>query len=130
MNGKTDKYITSFLVISCGDIKIEQLEEITFTDKKELLIREGFYITSLNSVNKCVVGRPIEETRRLYKLMNYEKILTQKNIKHVCKSCGGFYTQCNYSHHIKTLKHLNVNSFFLNNQNPIINSCDYTIMVN
>ena len=51
-------YQSSFDIIECGDYKIELVEDVVGTDKKDLLIRERYYIENNDCVNRIVpLGR-------------------------------------------------------------------------
>jgi len=50
-------YVSSFEVIKHGDSKIALLETYYFEDRKDLLLREGYYQNELNDVcNKLIAG--------------------------------------------------------------------------
>ena len=51
-------YQSSFDIIECGDYKIELVEDVVGTDKKDLLTRERYYIENNDCVNRLVpLGR-------------------------------------------------------------------------
>jgi len=67
-NDNTKSYYTSFLVLECGDYKIELLEEYACNNKGQLCKKEGEYIRNNECVNRCIAGRTSKE----YKKENYE----------------------------------------------------------
>ena len=91
LNGK-QKYITSYEIIKFSDCIIELIEKVNCDNKKDLLIREGYYIRLYknNVVNKYIAGR----TRNEYK----------KQIKNCL--CGSKYTLRHKARHLRTKKHI------------------------
>lgn len=72
------------------NLKIVLIEEITYNNKRELLNREGFYIKSMNCINKNIPRTREEykldnkdilnERLKQWQLENKEKISQQKKI--------------------------------------------------
>lgn len=105
-------FISSFDVIMHGSYFIELVEEIKCENRKELNIREGYFIrTTPNCVNKNIAGRTykqwkadniemVKERDRLYRLVNRERI-----VKKCDCICGGKYTMQNKARHLQTLMH-------------------------
>jgi hypothetical protein len=63
-------YVTSFEIFKNGDYEIILIENYPCLSKKELHLREGYFIKELNTVNKVVAGRSDEE----YRTDNKDKI--------------------------------------------------------
>ena len=113
--------VKSFDVLKNGDYKIELLENCDIKTKQELLERERFYIENNDCLNKNIPGRTDKEYKQYqkeykkdYYFNNKEKIndihkeyretnKDKANEKFDCE-CGGKYTNCGKSHHIKTNK--------------------------
>ena len=66
----TKNYMTSYLVLDCGDYKIELLEDYACNNKQQLDKKEGDYIKNNECVNKKISGR----THKEYNIDNAEKI--------------------------------------------------------
>ena len=124
--------VRSFNILKNNDYKIELIEKCDIKTKEELLARERFYIENNNCLNKNIPGRTNKEFKQEYYLNNKDKLdiihkdyyfnnkekiaikkkeYTVKNNeklkeKFVCQ-CGGRYTRCGKSQHIKTTIHLN-----------------------
>jgi hypothetical protein len=54
-------------ILECGDYKIELVEDVVGTNKKDLLARERYYIENNECVNRVVplgktIGRPLGKT--------------------------------------------------------------------
>jgi hypothetical protein len=56
LNGK-GKYYTSFKIIETDNYDIQLIEAYPCNNKMELHAREGYYIKSMDCVNRCVAGR-------------------------------------------------------------------------
>jgi len=69
LNGK-GHYYASFEILKLGDCKIELVEDYPCSSKKELELREKYYITSFECVNKSIPRRTTKE----YLEANKEKI--------------------------------------------------------
>ena len=114
--------ITSFKIIKNNDYKIELFENCDIKTKQELLTRERYYIENNECLNKNIPGRTHKQYRidnkdkkqryrddnkdkqNVYN-MNYRVNNKDKtNEKFECE-CGGKYTRCHKSHHIKSQKH-------------------------
>ena len=115
----------SFDVLKNNDYKIELIENCNIKTKQELLARERFYIENNNCLNKNIPGNLDDKGTQQYqkdyyndnknKIDDYQKEYREANKDKKKEKlncvCGGNYTHCNKSHHIKTTKHLN---FFKN----------------
>lgn len=102
--GKHDKYYTSFEVLHQDDCIIECVLLYPCNNKRELELKEGYYIRNNECVNRIVPGRSIKEWRE----DNKERIALQnakyRKEKFTC-ACGGKYTKDHKSQHMKTKKH-------------------------
>lgn len=85
------RYTTSFKIMEYGDAKIELIENVECKDKEELVAREGYYIRTLDCVNKVIPDRTEKE---------------RKSEKIKCK-CGSVITRGGLSEHRRTKKHMN-----------------------
>ena len=112
--------IKSFDIIKNNDYKIELIENCEITTKQELLERERYYIQDNECLNNNIPGRTDKEyqqyqkdyynenkdeltiKRKEYNDKNKDKL----NEKIKCP-CGGNYTNCNKSHHLRSNKHKN-----------------------
>lgn len=72
-NGKFP-YTTSFKILECGYAKIELIEKVECKCKEELTAKEGYYIRTLDCVNKQIPGRTRTEYNKQYYESNKEKI--------------------------------------------------------
>lgn len=80
-----------------------QIEEYPCSNSNEAGARERYWYETLNAkLNICVPNRSDKE----YKNMNREIINEKQKYKFNCE-CGGKYTKCHKSEHIKNEKHLN-----------------------
>jgi len=68
-------YIKSFDIIKNDDYKIEELEFIEYENKKELYLREKFYIKNNDCINKNITGRSKKEyyDDNIQKILKYHK---------------------------------------------------------
>lgn len=113
-------FVTSFYILEKNNYSIQLIENYPCSTKDELTAREGFYISSLNCVNKRVEGRTRKETTKSYYEKNKQKINEknkqryeinkeyrhiQKNTNNDCE-CGGHFTNANKASHLKSKKHL------------------------
>jgi hypothetical protein len=110
----TSNMMTSFKLFEkygVGNCQISLLELVNVNTKDELLAREGFYIKSINCINKVIVGR----TKREYQEDNRERIIIyRKNYyeenkgkihqKCLCE-CGHFGVKSNLRH-IHSKRHM------------------------
>ena len=137
INGKC-RYITSFKILENDNYSISLLESVNCNTKDELLAREGYYIKTLDCVNKKVMGRTrkeyhqdnkerlneisrkyrednlavLLEKSKQYRLKNIDTLKEKKLQKHTCE-CGGKYSHCQKVRHLNTIKH----QTFFNKQN-------------
>ena len=100
-------YVSSFKIVKYEDCYIELLEEFKCDNKQQLEKREGELIRANACVNKFIAGRTQaeyyqdnREALKQYREVNRER----SNEKFNCE-CGGKYTRCGKSHHMKTKKH-------------------------
>lgn len=109
-------YVTSFEILKHDDAYIELIEEYQDLTKEQLNQHEGRHIRNNNCVNKCIMGRTklqhyndnknlICDKQKEYYQENKDKIKQHANQKIKC-ICGGTYTLCNKSKHMKASKHL------------------------
>ena len=75
-NGKFS-YVTSFKIIELPDHKIELIELFPCVSKMELTRREGYYIRSMDCVNRFIAGRTCAE----YRIDNKNEIKILEEIK-------------------------------------------------
>ena len=105
------RYYSSFEIVKYDDNYIELLENYECLTREGLLMREGQCIRDNDCVNKNIPGR----TGKQWRKDNADKIKAQKkqhyqdnadkiNAKHNC-DCGGRYTHCHKSAHVKSKKH-------------------------
>lgn len=120
LNGKCN-YTTSFKIIEYGDAKIELIEKVECKDKEELTASEGYYIRTLNCVNKKIEGRTkkewyqdnkedIAQREKKYREANREIINRRreqyyKNNRMTCE-CGSVIRRDYLRMHKKTKKHM------------------------
>jgi len=94
---------------------IHLIEDYSCNNKKELEIRERYYMENNICVNRNIPGRTKQEHSKQYRLDNKEKIKQYKlnnaeklnekrNEKFNC-DCGGSYSRTNKTRHLKTNKH-------------------------
>ena len=95
-NGTNNCYVTSFKVLE-HDHEISLIEECPIENRKE---REGYWIRTLDCVNKRIEGR----TKTEYKKQYYQANKTEINEKFECP-CGGRYTHINKLRHSRSKKH-------------------------
>ena len=58
---KKTKGTTSFKILEYGDARIELIEKVNCKCKEELIKREGYYIRTLDCVNKIIPDRTYKE---------------------------------------------------------------------
>ena len=124
--GKTN-YTTSFKILEYGDARIELIENVECKCKEELIAREGYYIRSLDCVNKYIPDRTEKEYREdnkeriaqckkewyeknreltLHRAKEYrEKNKEKRNEKTKCE-CGSTVNRSSIARHKKTKKHI------------------------
>jgi hypothetical protein len=84
-------YYSSFKVLECGDYKIELIEDVKCTNKRELERIEGRYQKDNDCVNMLISGRTraeyrndnraiIREKNKAYKQLNKDKIRVQNKL--------------------------------------------------
>ena len=124
----TYHYVTSFKVLESNDYDIELIE---VCDEEERNVREGFYIQTLNTVNRFIAGRNkkeyIEEHRdeinakqkeynkdhkdelkkyfKEYREDHKDELKAKKGEKITCE-CGSVSSNCHIGRHHRTKKHL------------------------
>ena len=78
--GKTH-YVTSFKILEYGDARIELIENVECKCKEELIAREGYYVRTLDCVNKVIPDRTQKEWRQenKEKIAQYKKEWYEKN---------------------------------------------------
>lgn len=105
--------VSSSLILCFNDAVIECVEEVNFTERKELHSRERYYI-ELNS-DKCVNTKIPTRTSKEYKIDNADKIKViereynianyeKRHKKFICE-CSGKYIYGKKQQHSKTNKH-------------------------
>ena len=57
-------YVSSFKILENNNYCIYLLDNVNYNTKDELLAREGYYIKTLECVNKCISGRTKKEYYR------------------------------------------------------------------
>ena len=110
-------------LFDAGNVSIELIEEYPCNNKHELLARERIYIEFMSKnfthtiiCNKKIPNRTSKEYRqdnrehrneysKKYNQDNKESINIKKREKFNC-DCGGKYTRCHKSQHLKTKQHL------------------------
>lgn len=118
---KKEQYITSSEVLKYPDAKILLVELYPCTSKMELLAKEAEYIRNNDCVNKRSKCATKEESNKLYREKNKEKIKLinklyreknndkikdHKNKKCMCE-CGTEYTHNHLQRHLRTKQHIN-----------------------
>jgi hypothetical protein len=117
-----NNYYYAFDILKYDDAYIELIEEIEYENKQELTAKEGHYIRNMMCINKRIEGQTRKEYYDKYNLEHreehynykkehnsnkkyYEKNKDQINKQIICE-CGGKYTHCHKSIHLKTQKHI------------------------
>ena len=88
-NGKSKNKMSSFQLFDLGDYEIELIEHYPCNNKRELELREGYWIRNENCINRCVAGRTnkqycqdnkeqISQKRKEYHLKNKEQLSLKK----------------------------------------------------
>ncbi len=123
LNGRSNRYITSFKILENNNYDIILLENVNSNNKDELRSRERYYIETLKCVNKVVPKRTMQEYKhdhkeqiKEYYQKNKERILAIQKENYSIKkeyyfdkiqcSCGGRYSLHHKARHEKTKKHL------------------------
>jgi len=127
-------YVSSFIIFDEEGYKIEKVEDYPCKTKKELLLREGYYIRNNKCVNIKIAGRTKSEYNKLWKSQNKEKVKIikkksdkkyyeknkikilekQKTEKYTCE-CGSTLRKCAKAEHEKSDKH----KYFIKNGEPM-----------
>ena len=99
------KYFSVFLILECGDYKIELVEKYACNDKRELEKRETYYIKNNECVNANLPYAPYEDQL----IKSKEKWKLNKHIynKIIQCECGGTYMKRGKNRHLKTKTHIN-----------------------
>ena len=110
--GKHHKVSSSsiFDLYGVENCKITLLENVDCQSKDELLAREGYYIRTLECVNKQIAGRSEAEYNKTYRLKYKDQISIYQNKKFNC-DCGGQYTTSHKARHYKSILH---NDWYMN----------------
>ena len=94
-----------------GNCQISLLGLVNVNTKDELLAREGFYIKSINCINKAITGRTESEYQEdnreritTYRKKRYEENEEKLNEKCLCE-CGHFGVKSN-KRHIHSKQHM------------------------
>ena len=72
------KYITSKLVLENNNFEIILLENYPCDNRKQLELREGWYIRNNDCVNNYIAGRTKQEYNKQYEIDNKERIKLRK----------------------------------------------------
>ena len=111
-------YITSFEIFNqygIDNCKIERIEKCVCNDKEELRKREGYYIKTMDCVNKQTAGQTNEEYRNRHhdtlcnkKMEHYwknrDEINEKAKMKYTCE-CGAIVRIAGKAEHEKMKKH-------------------------
>ena len=73
---KYSTVVSLFNEYGLENCKIELIENYPCNSKEELLKREGYFIASMECVNRCQSGRTTKEYKEFYNPLNQEKIKT------------------------------------------------------
>jgi hypothetical protein len=101
-------YISSFKILENNNYSIELIEAYPCESKAELEKREGFYIKSIECVNKHMAGQnkiDTEEYNKQYYDINKKIILERMKQKIYCM-CGSETTHCHKARHERSQKHI------------------------
>ena len=100
-------YITSFKILEYGQYHIELIESVEFDTKDELRKLEGYYIQTFKAicVNKNIAGLTKNESSRIFRVQNRDKINEKQNEILNCV-CGKTYTRVNKLRHEKSNYHI------------------------
>ena len=116
-------YITSFAILENDNYTIELLESVNCNTKDELLAREGYYIRTLECVNKYIVGRTHKEYHqdhkekrnadsRQYHHEHKDEIAEKRKKPFTCE-CGSVVQHSIAKRHLQSNKHKK----FIDNKN-------------
>jgi len=84
-----------------------EIEKFPCKDGNEAAARERYWYEQLNAnLNKQVPNRNLIESMAAYRQANRTILNENAKEKFVCE-CGGNYTRCKKSRHLKTNKHIN-----------------------
>jgi hypothetical protein len=137
------RYVTSFKILEGENFRIELVEAFPCNNKDELRAREGYWIRSIDCVNKRIAGRTRKEFIKEYYENNKDKILQRvkeytknnkqtintKRLKKCYCLCGTSYIARNKSLHYKTIKHrqfdTDYESFILSNNPSLYQLIDF-----
>jgi hypothetical protein len=72
------KYCSSFEIIQYEDAYIELIEIVEYNEKSELFAREGYYIRTMECVNKLIMGRTHKEYAKEWYDENKKRILEER----------------------------------------------------
>jgi hypothetical protein len=97
------RYVTSYDILKCGNVKIELIEEFKYTEINELHKKERYFIelNRENCVNKNIPSRTQKEWIKIH----YEEIKQKHNEKFTCE-CRGVYTKVSRLVHMKSKCHI------------------------
>tara|TARA_R100000951_G_C2531902_1_gene146640 strand:+ start:115 stop:588 length:474 start_codon:yes stop_codon:yes gene_type:complete len=109
--GKTDKGKSYLLFNETDNVIIELVENYPCKNKKELSIRERYYINSFDCVNLVHPTRTgkeyYEETKKaLNNYHNNKKEINEKRLKKIKCECGALIAISSLGRHRRTKKHL------------------------
>jgi len=97
-------------IISRGNWKYDILETNEL-DERELLVREQYYLNTIDNINKCDaifqgVKKRNKEQEAAYRKTQYDKINTMRRSQPtiICE-CGGSYKKESEARHFRTKKH-------------------------
>ena len=123
--------VTVFKILENEDYKIELIKLHPCNNKQELNLEEGkiikqFRNEKINIVNKNIAGQTDKEYNAQYRQKNINSVKAKQNQKHSC-ICGGKFSQCSKSRHLKSNKHQK----YINNSKTInIDTLNITININ
>jgi len=106
LNGKHN-WVTSFDIIKNNNYRFEIIKYVVFKDRKELHQKERYYIQNNICVNKCIPTRTnsewVNDNKESRKVSKHNWSTEKKQ----CDICNYKVSNCNWSHHIKTQRHIN-----------------------
>lgn len=90
--------------------KIYLVENVDCDNKKDLFIRENYYIDNFECVNRCRAFRSKDDVKQYNK--QYLKVRKEKyyltNHETIECECGTVVKKVSYKHHLTTNKHKNI----------------------